>query len=206
MLIYNNDPYWNSTVLLLRSNGTTAYDLTGKSSISITGSIPSNNTYKNFGLNSLQFSNGNYITISSSTNLGMGTGDWTIDFQVYLTNGQVTIYDARTIDQNAPSVYTGYPSYWRSDATGVSLAGGTASTGAWYYVMNVRKSGVQYIYVNGTQVASATDTNNWGASRSMWIGRNLPNNNWMNGYISEFRITKGVARPNIVPFQPLIAY
>ena len=68
------------------------------------------------------------------------------------------------------------------------------STGVWAHVAAVRYSGTTTLYVNGISKGT-TASNPWtSSSTSLWIGGWSQNNNQMNGYIDDFRITKGYAR------------
>jgi len=80
------------------------------------------------------------------------------------------------------------------------------STNTWYHIALTKdSSGVYKFYVNGTSIGSATDTtplNNFAGT--LRIGD--ANGNYMNGWIDELRISKGIARwtSNFTP--PTAAY
>jgi len=68
------------------------------------------------------------------------------------------------------------------------------SLNTWHHVAIVRDaSSVVTMYINGTNVDSATDTNNYSAN-NLKIGTNRAIDSFYDGYIDDLRITKGVAR------------
>jgi len=50
------------------------------------------------------------------------------------------------------------------------------------------------IYKDGTEVASGTISQNFNATETIYIGRNRGNSTFLNGYVSDVRITAGLAR------------
>jgi hypothetical protein len=67
------------------------------------------------------------------------------------------------------------------------------TNGAWYHVAVARASGVARFFVNGTLVTSASHTYNF-TSTNLVIGGYYSTSYLYNGYIDDFRITKGFAR------------
>ena len=85
---------------------------------------------------------------------------------------------------------------------GTAACVGLANTG--YHVAVVRLSGITYVYVNGVLYSSGADANNYtvAAGYPMLSGAATAN---LNGYLSDVRITSGVARYNGNFTVPLMA-
>ena len=69
----------------------------------------------------------------------------------------------------------------------------TFSTNTWYHIAVVKNSGVTKLYVNGIGASTSySDSRNYGSSQPVQIG-NDDSGNYFQGYMSNFRIVKGVA-------------
>ena len=140
---------------------------------------------------SLSFSGSNNVSVTNSAVLNPGTGDFTIEFWVYLNS--VT---------NNSSLYRGSNSGVDVFINGVGrLAVGqagistlitdtvTLSSGTWLHVAAVRISGTTKLYKNGTQVGSAGDSTNYVTSTTTTIGTGSSS---INGYMSNLRVVIGL--------------
>ncbi len=67
------------------------------------------------------------------------------------------------------------------------------TTNTWHYFTVVRKSGVTTLDLDGVATASDADPYNY-TGRPLTVGSYGANSTYLNGYISNLRITKGVAR------------
>ena len=161
-------------------------------------------TPSKFGNSSMYFDGtGDYLVNTSTNNpLAFGTGDFTIEFWLYLNStGTQVIFDGRNSSSSdvAPLIY--YLSGLKYYTAGADrITGGTLSTGQWYYIALVKASGSTKLYINGTQTGSTyTDGNtyvqqvNRPVIGAEGVAANLGNNP-LNAYIDELRITKGYAR------------
>ena len=70
---------------------------------------------------------------------------------------------------------------------------GSIGTGTWQHVALVRQSGSLYIYSNGVKYTVASDTTNY-TGTTLVIGGYYSTSQLWNGYIDDFRITRGLAR------------
>jgi hypothetical protein len=140
---------------------------------------------------------GDYLVNPSSTNVAFGTNNFTIEFWVNLTSigGGTTMMDTRTSgDTNGLSIYTFSSGTGFDFPSGSTAFGGSAlSTGVFSHIALVRNGATITLYVNGTSIATGNPTASISAS-SLQIGRKYTNAEFVNGYIDEFRVTKGVAR------------
>jgi hypothetical protein len=197
-----------NTSLLLNFTNAGIYDATSKNDLETVGDAQiSNAVTPKWGSTSIKFDGtGDYLVTDNSDNiLGFGTGDWTIEFWLRLNStGTQVIFDGRRSSSAdvAPLVYylSGLKYY---TAGGDRISGGTLSTGVWYYIAIVKSSGSTRMYIDGSQTGSTyTDGNNYTQqSQRPIIGAEgvATGSNPLNGYIQDFRITKGYARPTTTP-------
>ena len=168
---------------------------------------------KSLYLNGTTFGAGPYLSVPYSSAFDLSTGDWTVECWAYATalnasnnlfsiNGdgassaQVTVVPQA--DGSAYFLTQGAGGGWLDTTL---AAAGTFLTNTWQHVAAVRAGDVFRLYVNGTSVISFTSSSALlNASGLSTIGARLPAGNaqvgsqtWQ-GYIDEFRVTKGVAR------------
>ncbi|MEY2656071.1 MAG: hypothetical protein RLZZ524_3099 [Pseudomonadota bacterium] len=199
------DDYFSSVVLLLHFDGTNGATTTVDSSpvgwsVTVSGATLST-TSPAFGTAALNMTTdpGWQIAVDSSTEFNFGTGDFTVEGQVKTTASSVPILNALPSDQDDWRWYvlinaSGYLEWWRYPAIGaaVKIAGATSAavnTGSWVSWAASRASGTLKLFVNGVEVASASDSTdyqpdiNFLAAGEGFVGR-----------FDEVRITKGIGR------------
>jgi hypothetical protein len=188
----------------LQVNGTGAaiYDSAMITTYETLGNASSTGALKKYGNSSLYFDGtGDYLSTTASTNFGFGTGDFTIEFWLYLNSTalQTVVSLLTTASSTAPHIYIaagGSIRYYTASAD--RITGSTLATGTWYHVALSRSGSSTKMFINGTQAGSTyTDTNNYGASNPFLVANygSPPNNaDMLNGYIDDLRITRGVAR------------
>jgi len=147
---------------------------------------------------------GDYLTIPSNTALDFGTGSFTIEFWAYFNAlSSSRMLAERWTTGNANS----WQLYWRSTGTSLTFlvgsstivlqdpSGSRITTNQWYHVAVARSGSTNRMFIDGTQVASATNSSSLSNSLPFAIGTQISTGtNNFNGYIDEFRITKGFAR------------
>ena len=146
---------------------------------------------------------GDYLSISSTTAFNMGSGDFTAECWVYLTNSSVAsafISTAETSDfQGFFLGISGGAFYFLADSTGsspwdVSVTGGTVVSKAWTHVAGVRSGNTFTLYVNGQSLASSTQSVTLGNSNNLIVvGGRTNTSQYVYGYISSARVVKGTA-------------
>ena len=144
-----------------------------------------------------------YLEISSSSDFAYGTGDFTIEAFVYLTQtpaANIPIVEHRTEGAPAANDKLGFflrtpnnVSVYIDSANLITTADNSFSPRVWNHVAYCRSGGTGRIFINGVESGSATDSYNYGNARCA-IGhhasvssRNFP------GSISNLRIVKGTA-------------
>jgi len=142
-----------------------------------------------------------YLRPNAQLPFVFNTGDFTIEFWVYANSvsGWSTFFDNRPSTTSAGFFFGYNAGFQYYSATSNLISGGTLSISTWTHVALCRASGSVRIFVNGTQVGStATDNSNYNTSSVLangpFIGSNYVPNDYLNGYLDEFRVTKGYAR------------
>jgi hypothetical protein len=143
-----------------------------------------------------------YLTTPTNTAFAFGTGDFTIEFWIYLnaTGGILLDFRPSTTNGVYPTIYNPGGAttiaFLTDSANRIVSASGVIVTGTWIHVAVSRSSGSTKMFVNGSQVGSTyTDSNNYLAGTSRPVigasGFDLTGN--FNGYISNLRLVKGTA-------------
>ena len=158
---------------------------------------------------------GDEITIASSSDFGMGTGDFTWEAWIYPTTlagnwKQLFSTDNYSTGNNISCWLTtdgNLALYNGQGGNANSLTGDTALTVCtWNHVAYVRASNTLKIYLNGHEVASSTWNFDFSAD-GLIIGNHSSSYPYK-GYMSNFRIVKGTAVYTgdfTVPTEPLTA-
>ena len=195
------DPYFSSVTSLLHFNGTngsTTYtDVTGLAWTGHAGSPTINTSQSVFGGASLRTSAGNYIRANTpGTAFAYGTGDFTWEGRVRLDSTSSVRYFIDHGTDLGRVIYNGGLRYANpSTGTGSVLytAAPALSANTWYAIAVSRQSGTTRLFLDGTLVASGADSYNFG-SNTMQLGATGNGFSGLDGYLDEWRITKGVAR------------
>jgi len=158
-------------------------------------------TNKKYGTASLSIDGDGYVGVASQNDFGFGTGDFTIEFWVYLNS--VAAVDQMLVDLRAgvgtdiaPVVYTnGGNIYYYTDSAD-RITGATALTvSTWHHIALTKEGTSTKLFVDGTQVGSTyTDNNNYGTAKPLFIGADFDGNNAVNGFFDDLRIQKGNAQ------------
>jgi hypothetical protein len=191
----------SGTSLLLNFTNAAIFDNAMMNNLETVGNAQISTSVKKFGTGSMAFDgSGDYIVEPTNLNFGYGTGNFTIEFWLYLnsTGLQTVVSNLSSGSSTNPHIYISTTiRYYTAGAD--RITGATLSTGQWYHIALCRASGSTRLFVDGTQSGSTySDANNYGASAPLGIGtywEGTPSaSNTLNGYIDDLRITKGVAR------------
>jgi hypothetical protein len=210
----------NYTKLLM--HGECFKDETGKAVTFYGNALIDSSVYK-FAGGSMKFdTSSSYLSIPNSSDWYLGVGDWTIDFWIRLNSnppsGKVWgIVQQRTSDNTMIHIVYGVPAttgeigltIWNS---GVASSNWTSGAGmvinTWYHVAVVRYGSYYITFINGVQYYNAVNSMVWGVyTGNLTIGyaRNeTPEDRYLDGYLDEVRISKGIARWT-ANFTPLTA-
>ena len=198
------DPFRSQVSLLLHGDGTNGSTTITDSSptpktVTAFGNAQISTAQSKFGGSSIAFDGtGDYLTTSQNNDFTVGTGDFTIEFWVWVPAIPTTGFPAICISNSATPINQLFINFRNNNTialtTGFSVfavsPGIAAST--WSHIAVVRSSGNTVAYtqgIGGSPVACSIDF----AGNAFFIG-GAASGNWINGYIDDFRITKGVAR------------
>ena len=140
---------------------------------------------------------GDYLSTANSSAFAFGTGNFTLEFwyRGTSTTGGFGLLTGGSSGYWQLNLFSG-TMYWQDAAGSSNLLNVSASpilNNAWNHVAVVRNSTTTTIYFNGVSVTSATDTTNYsGTGGNFQLGFDS-NNNYIAGYISDYRIVKGTA-------------
>jgi hypothetical protein len=193
------------TVALLNGTHSGIVDHTSNNNIEILNNTRLVSNITKYNNTSLLFDGTDDAAVMpSNIVLDFGTGDFTIELWVYfnaLTSNRIIL--DRWITGNANS----WQLYWRSTGTSLTfLVGSTTvllqdsnasriTTGQWYHVAITRASATNRMFIDGVQVASATNSTSLTSALPLSVGMQYSTStNDFSGYMDDIRITKGYAR------------
>jgi len=193
-----------NTEFLLNFQDAGIYDRSGINNLDTIGNAQIDTAVKKYGTGSLEFDgSGDYLKTVENETLELGSGDWTIEFWVYfdaVNNGTVKyLFDWRTasdtsnsfLAQESNNSWTYYNGAGANITSGLTSSTFSAST--WHHLAICREGTTTRFFVDGTQTASSSDVSTYD-SGTLVIGSRYNGQNYLDGYIDDFRITKGVAR------------
>lgn len=198
-------------VLYLRTNTANVIDKSQTFKVEISNDTVSSDAVTNFAENSIAFDGtDDSIDLPAGTGTEFGTLDFTIEFWINATamDNDPWIFDVTNGSRNASDIgwYCRLQTSgrfvfgWGDDISSryIESSSGTAiTTASWNHIACVRRSGQLYIYINGvesTGIRAGSELEH-DFQTDMNIGKNKASaSNNLNGYIEDFRITKGLAR------------
>jgi len=220
----SSDPFFTNVSLLMKADGednSTAFIDNSNNNLAITpyGNTKISTTQSKFGGSSISFDGtGDYLSSPASPQLDFGTGDFTIECWFYVAgNSPLDNMNRRiaalTATYPSSGTITGMGLFIMGDSTatgtGILFANyvsgtswyfdyaGAVAQGVWHHVAVSRQGALMRLFLNGTIVASGninnqsiTNPNALTIGRTVYSGYTYD----FNGYIDDFRITKGVAR------------
>ncbi len=180
-------------------------DITGRNVLECVGDARVSTNTKKYGSGAMYFDGtGDYLTLTGNpTDFAFGTGDFTIEMWLYTNSVTNSVfYDGRPAGTNGayPMLYfiSGFLYYWVNGADRITSGTAVLSTSTWYHIALCRSGTNTKLFLNGVQIGSTyTDSTNYlNTGNRPWIGVNASSTNtsYLNGYIDDLRITKGVAR------------
>jgi hypothetical protein len=206
-----------NTVLLNNMTSAGIYDAAMMNNMETVGGAQLSTAISKFGGSSMSFDGtGDYAVQQPNINFGYGTGDFTIEFWLYMSS----VSTDQTIFSNLTSGTSVNPHIYYLNNTGIRyytngaerINGSSLNTSTWYHIAVCRASGSTKMFINGTQTGSTyTDSNNYGTSAPLGIGTYWSAGSpvtvsTLNGYIDDLRVTKGYARYTSNFTAPTIAF
>jgi hypothetical protein len=190
----------SGTELLCNFTNAGIFDQTGKNNLETVADAQIDTSVKKYGTGSMEFDGtGDWLLIPSGDHLAFGTGDYTVECFVYFNSISTTVLQIFFCSgTNVNSFFfhaDGNQLSVGTSAAFISNQATTFSTGTWYHVAACRSGTTLRLFKDGVQVGSdATDTTNWISAGLARVGANPIDEQTVNGFIDDLRITKGVAR------------
>lgn len=194
-----------NTSLLLNCTNAGIYDASAKNDLETVGNAQVSTTQAKFGGSSILFNGTSDYLFNYSNQAALstsfGSGDYTIEMWVRFasTTGNQGLADANASSTSGASgVWFLYKDNSGNLNFGQHTVGNTISyawspsANTWYHVAVCRSGTTVRLFINGTQASSATDSANW-VGKGIQVGI-VATPYYLNGYIDDFRITKGYAR------------
>jgi hypothetical protein len=189
-----------NTQLLTNFTNGAIFDNAMINDLETVGNAQISTSVKKYGTGSMYF-DGNLdgLFTPSTPNLAFGTGDFTVEFWLYLaanlnTFAKVvmmgTTGNCFTIEAQGT---VNFLNLTNKTSTVYATSNTALTTGTWIHVAATRASGTLRLFQNGTQVGSAANTVDFPNAGGIYIGRSESGQE-TNGYIDDLRITKGFAR------------
>jgi hypothetical protein len=206
----------NSANTKLLANFTNAgiFDSAAKNDLQTVGNAQVSTTQAKWGTTSMAFDGtGDYIVNPSSALVSAwGSGDFTVEGWYYsnnLTNTPPLWMNSTSNSDGMSGCYvyaTGSVAFGKIGVNEITSATGVWSNSQWNHLAVVRSGATVYIYVNGVSVASGAASTYVETTtvKPITLGRNYQTASiYYNGYIDDFRVTKGYARyPSGTTFTP----
>ena len=152
--------------------------------------------------NSVYFGGAGYLSISTGNNLALGSGNWTIEFWIFMDSmyPQNIICDWRVGGSGGndprPVIYVeGQTFIWREGGVDVLKLYSSVAYNSWQHWAIVRDGSYIQVYIDGLNTGgfqSNTPSNYNNDTGIFQIGKAWDSNYW-HGYITNFRIVKDVA-------------
>jgi hypothetical protein len=188
------DPFFSNVGLLLHLD--TSFADSSLSNITCTsyGSPVISSVQSKFGGGSLLLNGSSNLQYTEQTSAFIGSGDFTVEFWVYKTSNSI----ARSFSSTSSifiqdSSTFGLRLFWSSPEVQITSAS-TLPLNTWTYFAVTRQGNTFRIFINGTLSATATASLTTSTLGQGNIGGIGVLGEFFNGYIDEFRLTKGVAR------------
>ena len=147
---------------------------------------------------------GDYLSIADSADFDFGTGDFTLEFWVYIkTSGQT---DVLFVKRNSNAVYAPfmfillngdlqarYSTTGSSWSTTTIKTNANISTNTWHHVVMVRSGSSFTGFYDGQSVAMTSSSSSLTSNTDDLVIGGDKNTNYFDGYISNLRVLKGTA-------------
>lgn len=199
------------TKLLLHCNGadaaTSFVDSALTKTVTANGTAQLDTAQKKFGSASGLFDgDSDYLSLADSADWNLSNGAFTIDFwarwAALPANGVHMGFVTHFTDVNNRWIFfmanDGGTYNLKFYAAPTYVDAGEAMTlsiDTWYHLAVVRSGDSWYFFLNGTQLGTTiTDNRTLGDFTDFIIGKDFSTSGYFNGWIDEFRVSKGIAR------------
>ena len=207
----NADPFAANLVLAVPMNGSnngTAFTdvsatIRGSGTakvIGISGHTKTVTTTSNYYGSSAFFDgSGDYLSVSNSADFDFESNDFTVECWVYLNSTSGDQYIINWGGESGNPFHQGiniYNGSWRIGGFNDYLIGGSTGLVAnkWFHIAMTRKGGRLSAFIDGSVIGSISAPATFNCNSSIIIGGHYTPSLYLNGYIQDLRIYKGVAK------------
>ena len=202
----HNDEYWNDTEPTSTHFSVGVQNGTNKNGATYVAYLFAGGESTAATAVSVDFDGNDHLDVATSSDLDLGTGDFTIEFWAKFDGTNTYLeccFDGRhPSNTNNGIMVARWHSAGHENKVSVYMGGflceeqGSSPNGQWNHYAVVRASGTTSLYKNGKFEDSFSDSNDW--SNDTWniacLGNDEGNHaNAMRGWISNFRVVKGTA-------------
>ena len=182
---------------------------TGGTAITVTshGDATASSAESKFYGSSAKFDGtGDYLTVTGSSSFAFGTGDFTIEFWLYLNESSPNNKDVFANPGGVQLFFvSGKLRYNHALVAGLLDTDNTITQSKWTHCALVRNSGTTRWYIDGIQNSgSYSDSKNWTQTTSWYVGSYDGSSQHSNIYLNDLRVYKGVAKYT-VNFNPVMS-
>jgi len=194
--------------LHLKFTDAKVFDKSQNSNLTLIGNATGSTAQTKFSATSLALDGtGDYSVSTDSANYNFGTGDLTLEAWVYWTgSGSDVILDTRSTTSASDGILlrTNASGYLEMYSGSSRIADNTAlPANAWVFVQMTRASNVSKLYKNSVQVGNNySDSVNYSHDGCV-IGADVGGGSGWAGFLSDVRVTKGLARTAATPTSEL---
>lgn len=176
-------------------------DVRTAKTITTVGNAQISTAQSKFGGSSVVFDgSGDKLTLSSNSDFAMGTGDFSIEFFVYITSTGTLrrLFDFRSTAANeiAPEIILSTTNQIQYRVDGTNRIGGALTVLAqnqWHHIAVARVSGSTRMYINGASTLTVYSDSNDYVQGGISIGGVVGDTGNFAGYLDEIRIIKGTS-------------
>ena len=192
----------SGTSLHIKGTDASIIDKSQGTNLKLFGNTTGSTTQVKFANSKSMYFDGSGDYILSQEPVKLGTQDFTAECWLYYQSGLELMGNRTVSDSGGFSVRISSTTLTVGNSSGTgfgSVFSGTTSslTNAWHHIAVSRSSGVTKIYVDGTSIASHSNSIDFSLSNPFVIGYAYTNGSGadpIQGYIQDFRITNGLAR------------
>ncbi len=189
-----------NTAFLCNFTNAGIFDQTAKTILETVGDAKVSTTQYKYGTGSMYFDGtGDYLQVRNASPLfNFGTGNFTVEFWMYpvASTGDNGMYDSRVVDLNATgftiSLTDAEKIQFYSDTQKI-LGTTTVSLNTWTHIAVTRSGTSLRLFVNGVLDGNVSNSQNF-TDTNITIGRGVWASSEFEGYLDDFRVTKGYAR------------
>ena len=193
----------SGTTALLSFTNAGIYDASMNNDMQTVGNAQVSSAQAKYGTTSAYFDGtGDYLVLPDNASLRMGSSSFTLEFWWYPSSltGYQTPFDKGYTGSGALLLQTGNGDgkiIVYASGSGVITASTAVTANTWSHVALVRNGTSMVLYVNGTSVGSVTNSTDFNNTGGVGVGGNVGGATGaypINGYLDDFRITRGYAR------------